>query len=185
MWVSVFGKLKVKTGLRTVCKCASRRTPYLADICSKSKKRNTRAIGEICSKLSINTSDLCQWCCSGVFLLLALRSFHTLFWCFHCLLWTSEFRADTGYIQLCTRTEIEFDFWHFSGTSSRFLKEKFSQFSSGKEISKRKVDQCEKIISQIIRIFNVLFCKVSEYALCTAQNMKVSVKDFFSKCNQI
>ena len=68
MWVSVFGKLKVKTGLRTVCKCASRRTPYLADICSKSKKRNTRAIGEICSKLSINTSDLCQWCCSGVFI---------------------------------------------------------------------------------------------------------------------
>ena len=68
LWVSVFGKLKVKTGLRTVCKFASRRTPYLADICSKSKKRNTRAIGEICSKLSINASDLCQWCCSGVFI---------------------------------------------------------------------------------------------------------------------
>ena len=66
MWVSVFGKLKVKTGLRTVCKCASRRTPYLADICSKSKKKKHQSdwwnMFKVINKYIRPMSVMLLWC---------------------------------------------------------------------------------------------------------------------------
>ena len=32
------------------------------------KNRNNRTRCEICAKLTIKTSERCQWCCSGIFI---------------------------------------------------------------------------------------------------------------------
>ena len=50
--------------------------------------RNTRKMYEICSKLAIKAPKRCYW--RLVSILLTLNGFYTLFWCFHCLLWTSS-----------------------------------------------------------------------------------------------
>ena len=52
---------------------------------------NTRTICEIRSKLTITIPERLQWRHSGV-LLLSRNRFHTLFWYFHCWLWTSKRR---------------------------------------------------------------------------------------------
>ena len=54
----------------------------------KVNKRNNRTMCEICSKLTIKI-DVAR-----VSLLLALKRFHTLFWCFYCWLWTSKWRLN-------------------------------------------------------------------------------------------
>ena len=45
---------------------------------------NTRAMCEICSKLTINTPERRQW-------LLNLNRFYTMLCCFHCWQWTSKY----------------------------------------------------------------------------------------------
>ena len=52
--------------------------------CSKSKMET---LCEICQKLIVKTSDR-----RHAFILLILKRFHTLFWCFYYWLWTSKYR---------------------------------------------------------------------------------------------
>ena len=64
----------------------------------KVNNRNTRARFEICTKLTIKTPERCHSRRSDdviyvvlVYLLLTLNIFHTLFWCFYCLLWICNY----------------------------------------------------------------------------------------------
>ena len=66
----------------------------------QSSKENTRAMCEICSKLTIKTTKRRHWTDlrrSGVFIVNS-EQFYTFFWCFHRWLWTSK--CLLGHIQL-------------------------------------------------------------------------------------
>ena len=70
-----------------------RTPPVAASICLfKCENGNSRTICEICSKLTIknNRSYLVSLRRSAV--LLTLNRFHTMFWFFHCSLWTNKWR---------------------------------------------------------------------------------------------
>ena len=53
----------------------------------ESGNENIRTMREMCLKLTIKTPE---WCRPAVFIV-NLEQFHTLFWYFHCWLWTSKF----------------------------------------------------------------------------------------------
>ena len=52
-----------------------------------SPRKSTTIMSDICLKLTKKTSDAVL-----VLLLLTFNRCHTLFWCFHCWLWTSEYQ---------------------------------------------------------------------------------------------
>lgn len=54
------------------------------------QKRNNRTICDICSKLIIKTREWHQWRLLVSFLI-TLNIFDTLFWSYHCWLWTSKY----------------------------------------------------------------------------------------------
>ena len=70
---------------------------------------NTRLRCEICSKLTIKTSERRHWRRSGV-LLLTLNIFHTLFQCFCCSLWASNCRLgpSEAYSEPCQTSKMKF-----------------------------------------------------------------------------
>ena len=50
---------------------------------------NPRAMCEICSQLTVETPEWCQWRRSGV-LIVNFEQISLLFWCFRCVFWTSK-----------------------------------------------------------------------------------------------
>ena len=73
---------------------------------------------EIYAKLTIKTPERRQWRRCGV-LLLTLNRFHTMFWCFHCLLWTYRCRQGAVREMNCWR----FFLWAFSERQKVFSAE--------------------------------------------------------------
>ena len=75
--------------------------------CSKLTMKTAKKVWNLL-RLTIKTSERLHWCRSGVFIVLTLNRFHTLFWClhkvvmasllltwfcyFHCWIWTSKCR---------------------------------------------------------------------------------------------
>ena len=75
---------------------------------------NTRTMCEICSKLTIQTSNTSIDIVLES-LLLTLNKFHTLFWCFHCWLWISKcWLGSTLPINMSSRTDSSLKSINFS-----------------------------------------------------------------------
>ena len=90
--VSALMKINFRRSLHGVNSIQDYSNPLAAGIyLFKVNNGNTGTMCEIYSKLTIKTSEWRHWRRSAVYLL-TLNRFHTLFWCFHCWLWTSTQR---------------------------------------------------------------------------------------------
>ena len=84
----LFSILKWKYVFKVNKKASNKNTPIGFGLLKVSNK-NTKKKSEIFSRLTLKTRDRRHWRRSGI-LLLALKRFHTLFWCFYCWLWAGK-----------------------------------------------------------------------------------------------
>ena len=86
---------------------------------SKVNDGNTRTTCEISSKLTTKTPEQCHWSRFDVFIS-TFNRFQTLFWCFHCWLWTSKYRLGSSFAPELSTTTEPFSFYLYSRWSSDY-----------------------------------------------------------------